>query len=55
MVSALVRGGSGLVNEEKPMIGSMKRLVWFVLLGLSFAVPGEILNQILARQNVAAF
>jgi hypothetical protein len=55
MVSSLVGGDWGLAHEEIPMIGGMKQLVWFVLLGLSFAVPGEILNQILARQNVAAF
>ena len=33
----------------------MMRLLIFVLLGLGFAAPGEILNQILARQNVRAF
>ena len=33
----------------------MKRLFIFVLLGLAFAAPGEVLNQILARQNVRAF
>jgi hypothetical protein len=33
----------------------MKKLLIFVLLGLLFAAPGEILNQILARQNVRAF
>ena len=33
----------------------MKPLLFFVLLGLLFAAPGEILNQILARQNIRAF
>ncbi len=33
----------------------MKKLLTFVLLGLGFAAPGEILNQILARRNVRAF
>ncbi len=33
----------------------MKKLVAFILLGLGFSVPGEILNQILARHNVRAF
>ncbi len=33
----------------------MKKLPVFVLLGLAFAIPGEILNQILARRNVRAF
>lgn len=31
------------------------RLLLFVLLGLGFAVPGEVLNQILSRHNVPAF
>jgi hypothetical protein len=31
------------------------RLLIFVLLGLLFAAPGEVLNQILARHNVRAF
>jgi hypothetical protein len=33
----------------------MKKLLIFILLGLGFAAPGEILNQILARQNFSAF
>jgi putative flippase GtrA len=33
----------------------MKRLLIFVVLGLFFAAPGEVLNQILARHNVRAF
>jgi hypothetical protein len=33
----------------------MKKLLVFILLGLAFAAPGEILNQILARRNVQAF
>jgi hypothetical protein len=33
----------------------MKKLVAFILLGLGFAVPGEILNQILARHDIRAF
>ena len=33
----------------------MKNLLIFVALGLLFAAPGEVLNQILARQNVRAF
>jgi hypothetical protein len=33
----------------------MKRLLISVLLGLLVAAPGEILNQVLARQNVRAF
>jgi hypothetical protein len=33
----------------------MKQLVMFVLLGLLFAAPGEVLNQILARHSFAAF
>lgn len=33
----------------------MKQLLIFVLLGLLFAAPGEILNQILARHNIRAF
>ncbi len=33
----------------------MRKLVTFILLGLGFAAPGEILNQILARHNVRAF
>src|SRR4051812_39387041 len=33
----------------------MRKLLVFVLLGLLFAVPGEVLNQILARRNVRAF
>jgi len=33
----------------------MKRLPWFIVVGVLFSVPGEILNQILARHNVAAF
>jgi hypothetical protein len=33
----------------------MNKLLIFVLLGLLFAVPGEVLNQILARHNVRAF
>jgi hypothetical protein len=33
----------------------MKKLLTFVLLGLLFPAPGEILNQILARHNVRAF
>ena len=33
----------------------MKKLLIFVLLGLLFAAPGEVLNQILARHNVRAF
>jgi hypothetical protein len=33
----------------------MKKLVTFVLLGLAFAAPGEVLNQVLARRNVRAF
>jgi hypothetical protein len=32
-----------------------RRLLSFVLLGLFFATPGEILNQILARHDVSAF
>jgi hypothetical protein len=32
----------------------VKKLFVFVLLGPLFAIPGEILNQILARQNVRA-
>jgi hypothetical protein len=31
------------------------RLLTFILFGLMFAIPGEILNQILARHNIAAF
>ena len=31
------------------------KLVTYILFGLMFAIPGEILNQILARHNVAAF
>jgi hypothetical protein len=34
---------------------SMKKLLIFISLGLLFAAPGEILNQILARENVRAF
>lgn len=33
----------------------MKALAIFVILGLLFAAPGEVLNQILARHNVQAF
>lgn len=33
----------------------MKPLMIFIFLGLLFAAPGEVLNQILARQNVPAF
>ena len=33
----------------------MKKLMMFISLGLAFAAPGEVLNQILARQNVRAF
>jgi len=33
----------------------MKKLLIFVLLGLIFAAPGEVLNQVLARHNVRAF
>ncbi len=33
----------------------MKRLLIFILLGLGFAAPAELLNQILARQNPQAF
>ncbi len=33
----------------------MKNLLIYILLGLGFAAPGEILNQILARQNLRAF
>ena len=33
----------------------MKRLLMFISLGLLFAAPGEILNQILARHNLQAF
>jgi hypothetical protein len=33
----------------------MKKLAAFSLLGLGFSVPGEILNQILARHNIRAF
>jgi len=33
----------------------MKKLVVFILLGLGFSVPGEILNQILARHDLRAF
>lgn len=33
----------------------MKRMATFVVLGLLFAAPGEVLNQILARHNVRAF
>ncbi len=33
----------------------MKRPLLFVFLGLLFAAPGEVLNQILARHNVRAF
>lgn len=41
---------------EKHTAGQfMKKLLSFVLLGLLFAAPGEVLNQILARQNVRAF
>jgi len=34
---------------------SMKQLLTYISFGLLFAAPGEILNQILARQNVRAF
>jgi putative flippase GtrA len=33
----------------------MKKLLIFVLLGLLFAAPGEVLNQILSRHNLPAF
>jgi H+/Cl- antiporter ClcA len=33
----------------------MRPLLFFIFLGLLFAAPGEILNQILARQNFRAF
>lgn len=33
----------------------MKKLLVFIALGLFFAAPGEILNQILARQDLRAF
>jgi len=33
----------------------MKKLLIFISLGLAFAAPGEVLNQILARQSVRAF
>lgn len=33
----------------------MKKLLMFVLLGLAFAAPGEVLNQILTKQNLRAF
>jgi len=33
----------------------MKKPLSFVLLGLLFAAPGEVLNQILARHNIRAF
>jgi hypothetical protein len=33
----------------------MKKLVLFILLGLLFAAPGEILNQVLARNDPRAF
>jgi hypothetical protein len=32
----------------------MNKLLIFVLLGLLFAAPDEVLNQILARHNVQA-
>ncbi|HET7873015.1 MAG TPA: hypothetical protein VFL42_10930 [Terriglobales bacterium] len=33
----------------------MKKLVLFILVGLLSAIPGEVLNQILSRQNPGAF
>ena len=33
----------------------MRRLLIFVVLGLLFAAPGEVLNQILSRHNLPAF
>jgi hypothetical protein len=33
----------------------MKKLLIFIVLGLLFAAPGEVLNQILARHNIQAF
>jgi hypothetical protein len=33
----------------------VKKLLIFILLGLGVAAPGEVLNQILARQNILAF
>jgi hypothetical protein len=37
------------------VVEGTKALLIFILLGLFFAAPGEVLNQILARQNVRAF
>lgn len=37
------------------MSDHLKKLLIFTSLGLLFAAPGEVLNQILARQNVRAF
>jgi hypothetical protein len=33
----------------------MRRLLLFISLGLVFAAPGEVLNQVLARHSVQAF
>ena len=38
-----------------PAFNRMKKPLTFIVLGLLFAIPGEILNQILSRQNPRAF
>ncbi len=40
---------------QKTRCSHVRELLLFVLLGLLLATPGEILNQILARNNVSAF
>ena len=42
-------------GPEQTIKQSVQRLCVFILLGLLLAVPGEILNQILARNDVRAF
>lgn len=37
------------------IVRTAKPLLIFILLGLCFAIPGEILNQVLSKHNVAAF
>jgi hypothetical protein len=41
-------------SPQSPLSERMNKLLIFVLLGLLFAAPDEVLNQILARHNVQA-
>jgi hypothetical protein len=45
----------GVACSCSPLSERMNKLLIFVLLGLLFAAPGEVLNQILAGHNVRAF